>query len=189
MSSIYPARLSTCPSVTYRHLELCSAASKGASDWEQLLLVSDKCARYHQWSSRRQGGSNYLNLTTIYTGAGSHSVKYPNIYSIISIISFGNYDPRLSVWNCWPPGGGLVIPAAAASLPLIPNITPVRPWPLTSSSKFSACSGTSAPCSHGTWAAALIAYPRLRTDVRGIAIGASYKFVGLTSDSEEGQCQ
>lgn len=26
------------------------------------------------------GAGNYLKLTTIYTGAGSHSVKYPNIY-------------------------------------------------------------------------------------------------------------
>lgn len=169
--------------------EVCCTASKPGSGWGQLLLVSDKCAGTVCGNSRRQGGSNYLNLTTIYTGAGSHSVKYPNIYSIISIVSFGNYDPRLSVWNGWPPKRGHVIPAAAASLALIPNITSVQPWPLTSCSKFPACSGTPAPRSRGTWAAPLIAYPRLCKDVRGIAIGASYKFVDLTSGLEEDQCQ
>lgn len=83
-------------------MNCCVVRQLPESSAAQLLLVSDKGT-----GTVRQGGSNYLDLTTIYTGAGSHSVKYPNIYSIISIVSFGNYGPRLCVRT---PRGDLVIP-------------------------------------------------------------------------------
>lgn len=166
-----------------------TASKPSSGGGQQLLLLSDKCAGTVSGNSRRRGASNYVNLTTIYTGTGSHSVKYPNIYSVISSVSLPNYDPHLRAWKCWRPQGGRVVPAVAASLPLIPNITPVWPWSLTLGSKFPARSGTPAPRSLRTYAAPLITDPRLCADVCGTAIVASYKFVGLTSGLEPDHCQ
>lgn len=130
-----------------------------------------------------------ITSTTIYTGSGSHSVKNPNIYPLFPSFLLKNIALVSVSESVDLPETGVVISAAPAFLTYVPNITPKRPWPLTPSSKFSACSGTLAPHSRGTIAMPLIAYPHLCKEVRGIAIGASYKFVSLTSGLEEDKCQ
>lgn len=133
-----------------------------------LFLWSHKCAGTSSGNSKRQRGTNYVNLT-INTGT---------VHTLSSILIFTLLFPLFCLeittiaWNHWPPKTGRVFPRR---LRLYLWRSYVTLTPLSSVVKVVACSGTRAPCSQWTFVVLLIAFTRLDADICDIIIGVLFK--------------